>query len=159
MSTHDLHARDLMEPALLVSPNDEVRTVAERLAASTHPGAVVVGADDILLGVVTEFDLVFREAKVHLPSFFTFMDAVVPLGNQKKAMAALERASASLVADMMTREVHTASPDTSMEQLATWLTEDHLTMVPVVEEGQVKGVVTRRGLVRAMAAGWKRSKG
>lgn len=156
MSTHDLTARDLMEPALLVGPDDDVRTVAERLATSQAPGAVVVGADDVMLGVLTEFDLVFREARVHMPTFLTFMDAVVPLGNQQKAMDALEKASATRVADMMTRSVRTADPSTSIEDLATWLTEGHLTLVPVLEEGRVRGAVTRRGLVRAMARGWSR---
>jgi CBS domain-containing protein len=58
--------------------------------------------------------------------------------------------------DVMTPKVVTTSPDTEVEDLAALMVKQKINAVPVVEEGQLVGVVSRADVVRLMARddGW-----
>src|SRR5450759_5435700 len=62
------------------------------------------------------------------------------------------RAHASKVADIMTRDVITASPDTRLHELATLLERNAIKRVPIVEGGRLVGIVSRANLIQAVAS-------
>ena len=69
--------------------------------------------------------------------------------NRLAARGLIERKiSATDVAGLMTTEVVTASSSTELTTVAGWMAEQHLSMIPVVDEGKLAGVVTRRSMVR-----------
>jgi CBS domain-containing protein len=58
------------------------------------------------------------------------------------------------VREIMTVEPRCAAPDTTLEEIATLMKEEDVGVVPVVEDGEVTGVVTDRDIVvRCIAAG------
>ena len=111
-------------------------------------GAVVVD-NDRMVGVVTEMDLVFRNKRVHLPTFIAVFDAVIPFDPGGKAKAEFAKATGATVADVMTTDVVSATPDTSLSDIAAWMVERNLSMVPVLDGAQLVGVVTRRSMMLA----------
>ena len=141
-------ARDVMEPAALVPSSLDVAELARRMLASDVEGVCVVEEGDRLVGVVTGMDLVFREKKVHPPVTFALLDLVLSFGTRRTERE-LEKMAAVTVAELMTREVTTALPDTPIDEVATRMVEDHLSMIPVLEGGVPIGVITRRGMVAA----------
>jgi len=151
-------ARELMEPAVTVGRDATVRALADKLLDSTDEGVCVVDGGR-LVGVITTMDLVFKEKKVHLPTFFAILDAVIPLGNMRDVEEELEKIAAATAEDLMTEDVITVGPDETMDTIATRMVEDHLTMVPVIEAGQLLGVVTKRGLLRGSGLGSKEDQG
>lgn len=143
-------ARDIMDPApVVVSPDTKVPELARKLLERHAIGAVVL-AEGKLVGVVTTMDLVFREKNVHLPTFFTFMDAIIPLESMARTNAEVAKITATTVGELMTRDVQTVGPDTSITDLATRMVDEHLSLVPVLSEGAVHGVVTRDTIVQAV---------
>ena len=58
------------------------------------------------------------------------------------------------IRDIMTRELETAAPDTTLEEIATMMREEDVGSIPVVEDGRLIGIVTDRDIVvRAIAEG------
>jgi CBS-domain-containing membrane protein len=52
----------------------------------------------------------------------------------------------------MTRDVITATPDTSLDQIATILERHRIKRVPIVSHGKIVGIVSRANLVQALAS-------
>jgi CBS domain-containing protein len=139
-------ARDVMQPAITVGPHTSLRALAEALLAEKADGACVLEAGK-LIGVVTTMDLVFREKKIHLPTLFTLLDAVIPLGGMDKLDAEVSKIAAANVGQLMTRKVVAVPPTTPMEEVASLMVERNLTLVPVVDGDSLLGVVTKQSLL------------
>lgn len=54
-----------------------------------------------------------------------------------------------LVANWMTREVITVSPEVTLHNARHLMDLNHIRALPVMREGQLAGIITRRGLLRA----------
>lgn len=139
-------AREIMTRPVLVGPHTGLRELAEQLLAERADGACVIEAGR-LVGVVTTMDLVFREKKVHLPTLFTILDAVIPLGSLDKVDAEVARITAANVGELMTRKVVTVGPDATLDEVATVMVERSLTLLPVVDGQTLIGVVTKPSLL------------
>lgn len=57
------------------------------------------------------------------------------------------------VADVMTRNVHTISPDTTIEMAMVLFAEKHCRHIPVVDHGHLKGLVSIGDISRWVADG------
>ena len=119
-----------------------------RLLLSERLDGVCVVKDGRCVGVVTTMDLIFQEKRVHLPSFVTVMEMVLPVGN-RQALKELEKVTGSVVRDIMTADPVTVSFDASLALIATLMVEQHLTLLPVVNGGRLVGVVTKPDVLRA----------
>jgi len=62
------------------------------------------------------------------------------------------KAHARKVADIMTSPVKTAAPDTPLHEVATLMEKNGIKRVPIVEDGQLVGIVSRANLVQAVAS-------
>lgn len=140
------HARDVMVAAHPVHPALSIPELARLLLDEDLDGVCVV-RDDKLVGVVTAMDLVFRRKKVHTPFTFALLDLVLEFGRGRTERE-LEKITAATVGQLMTADVVTARPDTPLDEIATWMVEQHLTVVPVLDDGQLVGVVTKPAIVR-----------
>lgn len=56
------------------------------------------------------------------------------------------------VADVMTRNVVTAAPDTPLAEIAELLEKNLIKRVPIVQDGKVVGIVSRANLLQAFAS-------
>jgi CBS-domain-containing membrane protein len=56
------------------------------------------------------------------------------------------------VTDVMTRSVVTATPETSLQEIATLLERNGIKRVPIVKDGKVVGIVSRANLLQALAS-------
>lgn len=139
-------ARDIMEPVALIAPDTELKDLARRLLAADVEGMVVVDDAGALVGVVTGMDLVFRERRVHTPSTFALLDLVIQIG-ARRTVRELEKIAATKVDELMTRQVVFAEPETPLDQLASLMVDNHVSILPVVDHGRPIGVVTRRGMI------------
>ena len=141
------HATDAMHDAITLFADASIETLARTLLDAEADGVCVIDGDGGLIGVVTAMDLVFREAPVHAPSFVALFDLVLAFG-QQQTEADLERIQAQTVGELMTRDVHSATPETPLADVAGWMRDEHLSMVPVLDGNTLLGVVTRRSMVQ-----------
>ena len=127
------HLLDNKNPALFtVGPEDPVLE-AIRLMADHHVGALLVMRGDHLAGIVSERD---------------YARKVVLLG----------RSSAETpVWQIMSSPVVTVSPDTPIQQCMVMMTERRIRHLPVLEHGQVIGMISIGDLVKSVIEDQRRT--
>jgi CBS domain-containing protein len=147
--------REIMDASpVTVKEDTAVEDVVRTLREHELPGVPVVAADGGLAGIVTEADMVLPDDQgdLHIPHYINLFGGTIflePLGRFEQR---LRKAFAATAADMMTRDPDTVTPDTSVRDAARLIHESGHNRLPVVEDGQLVGVVTRLDVLGALAA-------
>ncbi len=123
-----------------------VEDAIKLFAESGISGAPVV-EDERLAGIITEGDLIFRDAEIKAPGFLDILGGVIPLGNWDEYRQEAIKSAGVTVGEVMTREVFTIGPDASLAEAATIMAEERIKLLPVAEEGRLRGVVTRMDIL------------
>lgn len=141
-----VHVRDVMTTDLVtVGLEATYGEMVDRLLSHDISGLPVVDADGILLGLVTEGDLVSREA--YGP------DRRRPLGLVADYLRGrdpgwLRKASGTTAREIMTHVVTTAAPDDELRVAARRMLESGFKRLPVVAtDGRLVGIVSRRDVL------------
>ncbi|HVL70487.1 MAG TPA: CBS domain-containing protein [Beijerinckiaceae bacterium] len=143
-----MKARDVMvTDVITVKPQDSVREVATLLLERRISAAPVV-ADGKLVGIVSEGDLM-RRAEIGTQRRRSWWLELLS-GPEVRAQDFV-KAHAQKVADVMTRDVVTATEDTPLSDLAAVLEKRGIKRVPIVRAGRVVGIVSRRNILQAFA--------
>ncbi|MEA2598268.1 MAG: hypothetical protein QOF01_4737 [Thermomicrobiales bacterium] len=144
--------RDLMRSEVpIASPSDSIATVARLLAESGLPGVPVVD-DGEIVGIVTEKDLITREADVEVPTPLPFLDAIFVLDGGRDFDEDLRHVLAVTAGDLMTSPVFNVLDTATLSQVATLMVDEGVNPIPVVDASrQLVGIVSRADLVRVIA--------
>ena len=149
-----MKAADVMVTNVItVGPDACVQDVARTLIEARISGVPVVGSDGKLVGIVSEGDLM-RRAEAGTGRRRPWWLAVLT-GREVLASEFIKEHSRK-VADVMTREVVTAAPDTPLWTIANLLEKNAIKRVPIVQDGKVVGIVSRANLLQALASFGKR---
>jgi CBS domain-containing protein len=143
----DLRVGDIMQtdwPAL--RPEQTVEDAIKLFAESGISGVPVVG-DGGLAGIVTEGDLIFRDAEIKAPGFLDILGGIIPLGDWNEYRQEALKSAGVTVGEVMTEDVITISPDASLAEAATIMAEQRIKLLPVAESGMLRGVVTRMDIL------------
>jgi CBS domain-containing protein len=145
-----MRAADVMTTDVVsVGPDARVVEVAETLLASRISAVPVIGERGELVGIVSEGDLMRRSETRTDRRRAWWLEAFV--GRTTLANDYVQ-ANAQKVADIMTRNVVTATPDTPLGEIAALLERHHIKRVPIVRDGKVLGIVSRANLIQALAS-------
>ena len=152
MSERTVTVADVMRrPVPTVSPSDSIATVARLIVEHNLPGVPVVD-DNEIVGIVTESDLVAREADVSVPTVVPFLDALFVADAGRDFDEDMRRVLALTAGDLMSAPVYNIRSSATLEQIATLMVERRVNPVPVVGEGlNLVGIVSRADLVRVIA--------
>jgi CBS domain-containing protein len=150
----ELTVGEIMErdPAT-ASPRDDVGSLIKLLREHELPGLPVVDGDGTLVGIVTEDDLVLRgdDAELHLPHYIEIFGGIVFLEPLQHLEDKLRKAFANSVEEMMTADVDTVSPETTVHEAARLISRSGHNRLPVVEGTKLVGVVTRVDCLEALS--------
>ncbi|MBK5957733.1 histidine kinase [Rhodoplanes elegans] len=144
-----MKASDIMTTTLVtVTPDTSVADVAAILLENRISGVPVVDPAGRPVGIVSEGDLVRRaEAGTgHERSWWLKL-----LMGREGLAAEFVKEHARRVADVMTRELVTATPDTPVAEIASLLERHRIKRVPIVKDGRLVGIVSRANLLHALA--------
>jgi CBS domain-containing protein len=150
----ELTVGDIMDPSpMTVSPRDGVSSLIKLLREHELPGVPVVDDDGLLVGIVTEKDLILRgdDADLHLPHYIEIFGGVVFLEPLQHLEDKLRKAFANKVEEMMTADVDTISPQASVHDAARLISRSGHNRLPVIEGGKLVGVVTRVDCLEALS--------
>lgn len=147
-----MKAADIMtREVITVAPGTPVPTIARLMRDHGVSGLPVVDEEGVLLGLVTEKDLIARNARVHFPTFINILGAVVAV-EVPHFRRDIEHFLAATAEELMSKNVGTVHPDTPLEDVATLMVERGYNPVPVVDgAGRVVGIISRSDLVALMA--------
>lgn len=139
--------RDVMSrPALTVRPETSLKDVARLLVERRISGLPVSDALGVVLGVVSEADLLLKEqgvANVHHRPLARL------LGESSATRAQLTKLAAITAGEAMTAPAITIGGDRPIAEAATLMTGRGINRLPVVDDGVLVGVVSRADLIRA----------
>ncbi len=141
--------KDIMTKKVIsVTPEATVTEIAQKLIDHGIKGIPVVEAG-IVVGIITECDMILQNARLHLPTFIQILDGIIPIG-ERNTEEELRRIYGVHAADIMSRPPITASPDMPVEELATLMWEKKINPVPVVSEDKLVGIVSRADIIRLL---------
>jgi CBS domain-containing protein len=148
-----MKARDIMVfPVITAKPSATVREVAETLLKHHISAVPVVDDQGHLVGIVSEGDLLRRvEAGTEQRRPWWLLG----LTRDETLAEDYVKAHARRVEDVMIRRVVTAAPDTPLHEVATLLEKSAIKRVPIVENGELVGIVSRANLIQAVASARK----
>lgn len=146
-----LEVKDIMtrEP-IKVRPEEDITRAAKMLLEKHINGLPVVDEDNILVGILTQSDLVAMQKKFPLPTIFTVLDGILPLSSMSKVEKEVEKMTASTVEQAMTPDPVHVSPDTAVEEVAQIMADNKFHTVPVVEGNKLVGVVGKEDVLRTL---------
>jgi CBS domain-containing protein len=118
-------ASDIMtRKVATIQPEASAQEAAQLLDQRRISGAPVVDADDKIIGIITEADIISKVDREGLR-----------------------------VSDIMSHNVIAISEETLVSEIAALLTERKIKRVPVVRDGKLVGIVSRADIVHAVAQG------
>lgn len=145
-----LKAKDIMTTVIIsVSPETEVAHAARILLERGINGVPVVD-EGKLVGILCQSDLIVQQKKFPIPSFFTLLDGLVPLKSAKNLEKTIERMTAATVRQAMTPDPVTVGPETSIEELANLMVDKNFHTIPVVDKGELVGIVGKEDILRTL---------
>lgn len=136
---------------ITVTPDTTIREVADFFVKHNVSAIPVVDADNKLLGIISEGDLLYKKVRPHTPHYVNILGASIFYGGMSQYNENFKKLLASTVDGLMTRDVIFDKPDTEVEDLAAVMVEQHLKMVPIVEGERVIGTVSRHDIMTLIA--------
>lgn len=150
--TPELTAADIMPRDVpSVAPDDSVAHVLRVMVDHDVAGVAVVENDEIV-GIITESDIVARQAEPSEPLRWPILDAIFVLDAGRSYEEEVRRALAINASQLMTSPVTSVRSIATLEQIATIMMERDVHPMPVIDENErYLGIVSRRDLVRVIA--------
>jgi CBS domain-containing protein len=135
----------------VVSPDDTVPVVANLMAANRLTGVPVV-ENEKMIGIITESDIIAREADVDAPAVVPFLDALFVADAGRSYDEEIRRALAVNARQLMTSPVVSIRESATLTHIATLMIDEGVNPVPVLDEANnLVGIVSRSDLVRVIA--------
>ena len=135
-------------PAVAVPPDMTVGQVARTLLDQSLRAVVVVDAGGGLLGLITETDLLMRNARLHFPSYLGILENLLPIGGDRNLDDEMRKVMAVTAREVMTDDVYTASPEDDLSEVLHEMVQRHMHAVPVLANGRVEGMLFPSDVVR-----------
>jgi CBS domain-containing protein len=146
-----LKVREVMtrEP-VTVSPETEIAEAARLLLDKRINGIPVVDRGGTLVGILCQSDLITQQKKFPIPTVFTLLDGLIPLGSMKSLDREVQKITATRVADAMTPDPVTVGPDTDLAEVASLMVDRKFHTSPVVEGDELVGVIGKEDVLRTL---------
>ncbi|HWX49825.1 MAG TPA: CBS domain-containing protein [Roseomonas sp.] len=143
-------AKDIMTPDVVtVPPETPFLAVAHLLAERGISAVPVVGPNGALLGIVTEADLIRRLGGADKSSMGILRQLFANMDRLADRYACSHGTTA---AEVMTTDVITVTPDTKVSTIVETMEAHNIRRVVVVQDGKLRGLVSRADLLRALVA-------
>lgn len=141
-----MKVREVMtSPVVTVSPGTPFKELLVTLVDAGISGVPVVDQDAHVVGIVTEADLMPKEARRGRRRVLQVLrDLLAGHGDRW-----LRQVQATRAADVMTTEVRTCGPDDDLRAVAREMAERHVKRMPVTDGGRLVGIVSRHDVLAA----------
>lgn len=114
----------------MVEPNDTVFEAVTRMV-ELNIGAVLVAENNVIVGIVSERD---------------YLRFITAQGRTARTTP---------VKELMTHKVIYVTPDTRLDEVMAIMTKQRIRHIPVLDEGQLQGIVSIGDVVRQIASDQK----
>jgi len=146
-----MQAADIMTKVVIsVAPDATVPDIAKLMLDRGISSVTVVDRTGRLIGLITEGDLLRRAEMGTERRPSRWLEVV---STNAELAADYVKSHARKAADIMTRDVMTASAETPVRDIVDLMESRRIKRVPIVHDGAVIGIVSRANLVQALLVG------
>lgn len=146
-------AEAMSRDPITVRPETSITEVIKLLAERRISGLPVLDANQHLVGIISETDLMWRETDVTPPAYIMLLDSVIYLENPGRYEKDLHKALGQTVGEVMSSVPVTTTPETSLSKAAKLMHDRKVHRLPVIDSsGHLVGILTRGDIIRTMAA-------
>jgi len=145
-------AKNIMaKNVITVSPDTEIIQAAQLLIQKNINGAPVINKKGEIVGIICQSDLIAQQKNLPLPSLFRLLDGFIPLTSSKKLEKEVRKIAAITVADAMTEDPVTVTPDTSIGKIADLMVGKNYHSIPVVGDGgELVGIIGKEDILQTI---------
>lgn len=150
--------KDVMNRNVITCKPDDSVSILAKLFKENHISGMPVVEKGNVVGIVSETDLLrlFETPEVSgdlwLPSPFEVIE--IPIRNLvrlEEFKKALEDLKLKPVRHIMTKSVHSISPDDSLEEASSRMVKYKVNRLPVIENGKLVGIVARSDIIKGLS--------
>ena len=136
-------AKDIMtRDVITVEKDTPTGEMVKLLLENKISGVPVVDDDDHVMGIVTESNLIYKVEPMSPTATYW--------QNPKRFEKEHWKIIANNAGEIMTPDVITAKEETSVEELATLMLENHIKRIPILKGKKLAGIVSRADVLRAI---------
>ena len=133
-----LFSKQIMtSPVVTLTPQTSVAEAHKLFESKKFRHVPIVSNDGILIGMVSDRDIL------------RYLNNIPGVGNDKhlqiKAPSMTDH-----ISQLMQKQVLTASMDTDVRYIAMLFVEQHIGAIPIMDEENLKGIITRSDILRAV---------
>lgn len=142
---------DVMQTNVISIEMDmEIKEIARILYDNKISGVTVVDKEGNLVGVVTEGDLIHKEANPQIPGVVGILGGLIYYNGVKQYDSDLKKMIAVKASEIMTSDVVKIKKEASIEEAATLMVSRKIKQLPVIENGKIIGIVTRMDIIKTL---------
>ena len=151
-----MNVRDVMNPETVTCQSRDLVSDAARLLRENQISGMPVLDGEKVVGVVSESDLlkllsIEEESGLWLPSPLEVLEVPIrDLIRWEKMRSGAEDMAQTRVSEVMTKKVHTIGPEDAVEEAAEVMVRHRINRLPVVEDGELVGIVTRGDIIAGL---------
>jgi len=134
-----------------VTPETSLIEAANMLSAKHYSGLPVVNKDNVLVGIITESDMITKGSAIHLPTFLKLFEGIEIYRNDALSL----NADVKRILEMRVKDVMNVDPlmlfetATVEEGLKAFAEHHRVNPIPIVDgEKKLKGVLSRHDIIK-----------
>lgn len=135
-----------------VEKTTRIEDVVHLLVKHNLTAIPVVTKDNIVIGIISEGDLLYKKIKPHAPHYVNILGASIYYNGIGEYNEQFKKLLATEVVDLMNQDVITTKPDTDVEEIVAVMVDQHLKNLPVVNrDGKLVGMLSRHDIMKLIA--------
>ncbi|UMZ74889.1 CBS domain-containing protein [Natranaerofaba carboxydovora] len=148
-----MQAKDIMTVSpITINVEEKVEKAAELMTKNNISGLPVVDDKGNLVGIVTEGDLLGKHKKINPPAYFEILGGIILLESTKRFLSEIQKYVSTEVVDLMSKDVKTIGEETTIDEIATIMSENNIKRLPVLNsKNELIGIVSRSDILKGMA--------
>jgi len=127
-------AKDIMYPRVSLYAKEKGEELIKKLM-SPYPGLPVVNENDEVIGIVSEYDILNALKEGRTIHEFS-AESIMSCGHAEHGVCSTPV---------------TVAPNTAIEDIADLMYASNVTLLPVIENKKLVGIITRKSIINAMA--------
>ncbi len=145
-------AKDIMtKEVYLIRLDTSVTEAAKIMDENGLDGLPIVDKDKVLLGIVTQYDLIKNAAHVHLPTLQIIFKNLY-IKDSKEVEEEKKKITSLAVKDVMNPDPLILKPDVDIAEVISLFKDHHLVNpIPVIDESRrVIGIISRYDIIKLL---------
>ncbi|AKL95997.1 CBS-domain-containing membrane protein [Clostridium aceticum] len=137
----------MIKDIICISEDSSTYEAIEILVSSEANCIHVLNSEGLLVGIVTETDLVYVDKKLNASVHYAYTELDVQI-DTRALNTDLDRFKSIKIKDVMTTKLVTVKEDTPLEKIIDIIINKGIKTIPVVRDSKVIGMISRKNILK-----------